>query len=244
MWLLRLADCVLLCSQVSLGDRQSKMLFFHEKQIQAPFCSLACNGPTTLPASDAHTSHAVVLQTANSSWIRREMAAVQFSKAGPERKSAGCPRSLEQALAASSWTSLSSAFATLLLSVNSLNAMPPRRSQGPSGLNGEEPTPSDWLFWFFWKGSRVWIALDQARTACNRAEADPAWEYVAAKILERFGAHGMEKKVQHGAQGCFNDLETLAREVTALVEEQPGDASRILHSKMVGLPSGSAVCSS
>lgn len=117
----------------------------------------------------------------------------------------------------------------------------PRKSTGPSGLDGEEPTPSDWLFWFFWKGSRVWNALDQARTACNQAEADSAWEYVAAKILKRFEVHGMTTKVEQNASQCFYDLEKLAREIDILAREC-GDARYQIYLKMVCvLTSGSAI---
>ena len=116
-----------------------------------------------------------------------------------------------------------------------------RKSTGPSGSNGQDPTPSDWLLWFFWEQSRVWKALDQARTACNQAAADLAWEYVAAKTLERFGVHGMTTKVEQHAIQCFYDLENLAREIAILAREC-GDARYQIHLKMVCVfPSGSAI---
>ncbi len=148
-------------------------------------------------------------------------------------RAAGCPRSLEQAVSlASSRTAFlpASTFVSLLSACAScaraqfLNAMPRRASAGPEG---ESPSPSDWLLWFFHKNTRVWSALDQARKAYTAAGADPAWQHFAARILECFEIRGIPtKKFDKSAHHCFDSLATLAGEATRLAEDQPDNALR------------------
>lgn len=117
---------------------------------------------------------------------------------------------------------------------SALNAMPTRPSRVPSS-DGADP-PSVLLMWFFNKGSRVEKAFTAAHQACDTIGAGRAWEYVAAKILERFDEHEMRKKVAHGAHDCFEDLAKLAYEVATLVKGPPHDALSDVRRKMVRFP--------
>lgn len=126
-------------------------------------------------------------------------------------------------------------------SANSLNVMP---WSGPPqvGPNGEPPSASDRLLWLFRKKSRLSAAFDAACTACKAAGALTAWEDFARSILLTFEAYGIgAKKIEQSAHECFDSLETLAWEVTQVVE-QPGDAARAVQNKMVCFPFASAIC--
>lgn len=120
--------------------------------------------------------------------------------AGTERGSAGCPRSLKQASSLADILSSPSCLATLCLYylghiASALNAMPTRPSRVPR-TDGQDRL-SVLLMWFFIKGSRVEKAFTAAHQACDTIGAGRAWEYVGAKILERFDEHEMRKKVAH-----------------------------------------------